>query len=290
MRAGWVGRNGWGMPSTYTTSKLQPNTQAVLGTFLNKLLPSVVVVVMLVIVLGAMGWRTMKKGLALLESEGGLRAMCRTHEDKPATTAPESPAVAMEMSAAVSGSRAEEGGAGPGGAAEASTEAAEEEEDEEAEPMDDMEIENLGPPMPTYIAKQSTLRAIFSESMRPWKWTLLSVWYVGVLLLTIFRGFVSRRSCGSLAYWLVVAAVLPWTGVFFWAIRRGILKEVQQKAAEGYQRLPGDVDWTPRRSLLYPLLCSIAGLFAGLFGVGGGIVKVCMCMYERRSKPAGVAG
>jgi uncharacterized membrane protein YfcA len=33
------------------------------------------------------------------------------------------------------------------------------------------------------------------------------------------------------------------------------------------------VGWTPRTTLLYPLLCTAAGLIAGLFGVGGGIVQ-----------------
>jgi uncharacterized membrane protein YfcA len=35
----------------------------------------------------------------------------------------------------------------------------------------------------------------------------------------------------------------------------------------------GQVRWTARRTVLYPSLCSLAGLVAGLFGVGGGIVK-----------------
>lgn len=34
------------------------------------------------------------------------------------------------------------------------------------------------------------------------------------------------------------------------------------------------VAWTPRNTVLYPAICSIAGLVAGMFGVGGGIVKV----------------
>lgn len=36
----------------------------------------------------------------------------------------------------------------------------------------------------------------------------------------------------------------------------------------------GEVEWTPARTVVYPALCSIAGLVAGMFGVGGGIVKM----------------
>lgn len=35
----------------------------------------------------------------------------------------------------------------------------------------------------------------------------------------------------------------------------------------------GDIIWTPRTTLTYPAMCSIAGIVAGMFGVGGGIVK-----------------
>lgn len=35
----------------------------------------------------------------------------------------------------------------------------------------------------------------------------------------------------------------------------------------------GEITWSNRTTLLYPLLCSTAGVAAGLFGVGGGIIK-----------------
>ncbi len=34
------------------------------------------------------------------------------------------------------------------------------------------------------------------------------------------------------------------------------------------------VAWTRRNVVVYPAICSLAGLVAGMFGVGGGIVKV----------------
>ena len=43
----------------------------------------------------------------------------------------------------------------------------------------------------------------------------------------------------------------------------------------GYAWQEGDVEWTPKSTLLYPAICSVAGLVAGMFGVGGGIVKIC---------------
>ena len=32
--------------------------------------------------------------------------------------------------------------------------------------------------------------------------------------------------------------------------------------------------WDERNTLMYPAICSLAGLVAGAFGVGGGVVKV----------------
>ena len=35
----------------------------------------------------------------------------------------------------------------------------------------------------------------------------------------------------------------------------------------------GDIVWTEWTTIVYPLWCSCAGIIAGMFGVGGGIVK-----------------
>lgn len=41
----------------------------------------------------------------------------------------------------------------------------------------------------------------------------------------------------------------------------------------GYEWQEGDIAWNERNSLVYPAVSSLAGLVAGMFGVGGGIVK-----------------
>merc|ERR1712232_1079050 len=49
--------------------------------------------------------------------------------------------------------------------------------------------------------------------------------------------------------------------------------EFKQKIRGGHVFLEGDVQWNDDNAIRYPLLCAISGLLAGLFGVGGGIVK-----------------
>jgi len=51
------------------------------------------------------------------------------------------------------------------------------------------------------------------------------------------------------------------------------MAETQRKEEIGYPWEDGDVKWNSQRAFTYPLICSTAGLFAGMFGVGGGIVK-----------------
>lgn len=45
------------------------------------------------------------------------------------------------------------------------------------------------------------------------------------------------------------------------------------KSRLNYRYGEGDVEWNPTNTLRYPAVCFFAGFFAGLFGVGGGIVK-----------------
>ena len=56
---------------------------------------------------------------------------------------------------------------------------------------------------------------------------------------------------------------------------RRVCRKWQKQAAAGYQWQEGDIQWTERNSVVYPAVSSLAGLVAGMFGVGGGIVKVC---------------
>lgn len=79
--------------------------------------------------------------------------------------------------------------------------------------------------------------------------------------------------CGSTAYWgstLVQLGVLLAVSLH---TRRLLLARQTLRVDAGYDFLVDDVQWTERSSFLYPLACGVAGLCAGLFGIGGGIIK-----------------
>ena len=107
-----------------------------------------------------------------------------------------------------------------------------------------------------------------------------------VSLLSLLRG--SRRGPSPLlqavgyahltlpctfGWWVLLAltAVLP-LGVTRVAAAR-LLARHRAQVASGYVHMPGEPIWTPRAVVLYPSACVLAGVAAGLLGIGGGMIK-----------------
>ena len=79
--------------------------------------------------------------------------------------------------------------------------------------------------------------------------------------------------CGSWQYWLVVASIVPPVLAVTLGVRNMLVKRHHAlEAADAYTGSAGEVRWTESTTIVYPAICSIAGLIAGMFGVGGGIV------------------
>ena len=97
---------------------------------------------------------------------------------------------------------------------------------------------------------------------------------VGLNLLKGGRGFSPLGiTCGSNSYWALTGIILIWIlAISFW-MRAELIEKWKLKQRLNYKYLSGDIEWDERNTLLYPSLCFFAGFFAGMFGVGGGIVK-----------------
>lgn len=79
--------------------------------------------------------------------------------------------------------------------------------------------------------------------------------------------------CGSTAYWSVqLTVVVLVLIVSVWA-RNVLIEKWKLKSRLNYKYCQGDVEWNERNTVVYPAACFFAGFFAGMFGVGGGIVK-----------------
>ncbi|CAI5718101.1 unnamed protein product [Peronospora effusa] len=123
--------------------------------------------------------------------------------------------------------------------------------------------------------------AIEQREMRlfPLKYILPLVlsWLV-VLAQSMLRGghgapSVIGLTCNSVDYWmvtllplLILVTITLWVGYQLRLLNR-------LKVLSGYPFTEGDIHWTKRRVLIFPTLCTLAGVAAGLLGIGGGMVK-----------------
>jgi len=79
--------------------------------------------------------------------------------------------------------------------------------------------------------------------------------------------------CNSPSFWILqISIILFILSVLLWA-REYLLEKAHLKSMARYIYLESDIIWTPETTLLYPSICGCAGFFAGMFGIGGGIVK-----------------
>jgi len=79
--------------------------------------------------------------------------------------------------------------------------------------------------------------------------------------------------CGTTSYWFMTFIVFAWIlGVSIYG-RNILLNKWHLKKRLNYKYITGDIEWNERNTIIYPCICFFAGFFAGMFGIGGGIVK-----------------
>lgn len=112
------------------------------------------------------------------------------------------------------------------------------------------------------------------------KMYIMSSMVVAVIVLNLLKGgkkgvFDSPLGieCGSLSYWMVQISVVILVLIVSWWARSVLISKWKKKTRLNYKYAPGDVEWNERNTIIYPAACFFAGFFAGMFGVGGGIVK-----------------
>lgn len=119
----------------------------------------------------------------------------------------------------------------------------------------------------------ATVRA-YQQRQLPWQPLLVMV----VLSCWVVASDTAKTTlpCGSPRYWAAVLSVVPPAALTTLLVRQWLLAktavEAAAAAAAGPAAAPrlggGTIHWTPTNSVLYPLCCSMAGVAAGLFGVG----------------------
>merc|ERR1712238_453312 len=102
--------------------------------------------------------------------------------------------------------------------------------------------------------------------------------FVVVLVINLLKGGGAFPSpvgivCGSQAYWIANGIILGWIIFISFYVRTYLVKRFELKQKIGYTTLEGDIRCDGRSTIVYPCICCLAGFFAGMFGIGGGIVK-----------------
>ncbi|KAL7474669.1 hypothetical protein ACHAW6_000632, partial [Cyclotella cf. meneghiniana] len=108
--------------------------------------------------------------------------------------------------------------------------------------------------------------------------TLLISMFLVILTVNILKGGAAYPSpigisCGSVAFYMTQLLLLMFIVVISLVARKRLIRDTQQKMDAGYVYLKEDIQWDERSTVVYPLVSSIAGFCAGMFGIGGGIVK-----------------
>lgn len=221
---------------------------ALIGAFLNKLLREEILAVMLVLLLSFTAYNTLKKAMKMYKVESAHINAQKSAFSKES-----------ELAIIASGEEVEE---------EVEAEDSLLEGNEYDEFVDDPN--DPSPDLQKILEEEKTVPM--------GNINLLVIMFVVVLFINIMKGGGAFSSpigieCGSISFWAANLVMLGWILIISTMARSYLLNRYEKKERCGYNYVDGDIKWTPTATILYPIICTLAGFFAGMFGVGGGIVK-----------------
>ncbi|KAL3903135.1 MAG: hypothetical protein SGILL_010559 [Bacillariaceae sp.] len=140
---------------------------------------------------------------------------------------------------------------------------------------------NIAPAAVMDVERQDTAFSAEQEdntSTRSSMWSALrlTALFAVVTALNLFKGGpaesgggpMGSESCDATCFWVVEAAIFIVIALFVIHARHGLLSRIKRGEA-----IPSDIAWNKENTIVYPCYAIVAGLVAGLFGVGGGIIK-----------------
>lgn len=222
---------------------------ALMGAFLNKVLPEMLLTVLLVILLSFTAYNTLKKATKMYKAE--TKAMRRTNK---ASAQRESELIRMAADEETDGD-----------AKEKLLDNAEEIVDEEEQPKQDEA---------TPVVRNDELEEILEEEKTTpvANLMILVTMFIVVLAINLLKGGGAFPSpvgikCGSTSFWVANLVMLIWIFVISAFVRQYLLQRYKAKQRCGYEYVEGDIQWDARATIVYPFVCCFAGFFAGMFGV-----------------------
>lgn len=225
---------------------------ALVGAFLNKILPEQLLTVMLVILLSFTAYNSLKKALKMYKAES--RKL-------------------KEQGLKIDGSKESE-----------LTQISQQEKakdinlagDELLKDVDLQEGENPGKGDGSdnnNNANARKVQAIIDEERATpmFNVNILTGLFVVVLSINLLKGGGAFSSpigivCGSKEFWIANGFMLAWIISICIYARSYLVQKFELKRSIGYKYVEGDIQWDGRSTIVYPCICCIAGFFAGMFG------------------------
>ena len=227
--------------------QLEPMTiaGALLGADLNDLLPYTILVVLLFLLLSITAYKTLQKAHRLHEKE--TQDIQKSHE-----------ALKLLNGANPDDEAATAAGDSSYGSVHSNSRALDEEED---------------------LSPSVRIR----HSQQVWKSASeLSLLFVVVTVLNLLKGGPGEgggpaglEMCGDICFWMIELIILLIIVAFAASMRCSVLNRTRSGGP-----LLSDIEWNETNTIQYPMYAIVAGLVAGMFGVGGGIIKVSMYVHQ----------
>lgn len=219
--------------------QLEPMTiaGALIGVDLNKELPELALLVLMLLLLSITAQKTLAKAIKLYQKE---EDEIKTHQDH----ATENTALISSKETHFDIEKKESGYSGA-------------DDNVESDDIDDVD-RNM-------IMRQCRIDAL-----------KLCLLFAVVTVLDLLQGTpdgkgggpIGLQSCGPTCYWVSETMIFLCIVLFSFYVRSSILR---RQDAGG--PILSEIHWDDRKTIVYPSVSICAGLIAGMFGIGGGIVK-----------------
>jgi uncharacterized membrane protein YfcA len=226
--------------------QLEPLTiaGALIGADLNKELPELVLLILMLLLLTVTAQKTLSKAIKLYrkEEEDGIKGQRQRQAED---TANENTSLIPVLRETPFDIENKESGLSTGADGK-----------EWGDSVDDIKM---------MIAKQCLIDAL-----------KLSLLFAVVTVLDLLQGApdgngggpLGLQSCGTTCYWVSEVMIFLLIVLFSLYARSSILK----RQDEGGPKV-SEIHWDSRNTITYPCFSIVAGLVAGMFGIGGGIIK-----------------
>jgi len=241
---------------------------AVLGVLVQKILPNWLYLTLAAIILGFTAFKTFKKFVDTRDKERAKKAAAEA-------------AAAAEEGEEVAGDEETKNpltldGTGTGTALDGSSngENSKKDDNEEEEVATDTDV-IINPE--DAKAKCKELLELDSRQYPKEKLFALLILWIGLILLTFFKGgkgvdSIVGITCASPWYGALIGIQFLWTLGFACIFGWKLVKHYEEKKRVGYPFHPNDVHWDYSKTRFYAFFTFLAGIVAGLIGIGGGMV------------------